>query len=290
MTLADLVAASATQLEAARLVFGHGTSNAHDEAAWLVLWSLGLPLDSTLDDPAELSASACQKAQALVAERIRTRKPAPYLTHEAWLQGYAFYVDERAIVPRSLLAEILVDGSVDYWLGPHTQNVLDLCTGNGSLGIIATQVWPEVTVLGVDISPEALQVAHINVARYALQDRMALRASDGLAAVRERFDLVLCNPPYVNAHSMALLPAEFAAEPALALDGNRAGGSDGMDFLRAVLPALPDHMSDQAVLLLEVGHERAHFESAFPGLHGVWLQTSAGEDQVVLLTRQALLP
>jgi ribosomal protein L3 glutamine methyltransferase len=208
------------------------------------------------------------------------------------LQGWSFYVDERAIVPRSLIAEVLVDGSLDYFVGDAPARVLDLCTGNGSLAIIAAHVYPQAQVLGSDISTNALAVAHINVAQHAVQDRVQLVESDGLAATALHadglFDLILCNPPYVNAQSMAALPAEFLAEPALALDGNRDGGSDGMDFVRALLPQLVTRMTDNAALVLEIGHERAYFEAAFPTLPCLWLSTSAGEDQVALIQRSAL--
>ena len=208
------------------------------------------------------------------------------------MQGFDFYVDERAIVPRSLIAEVLIDGSLDYFLGDAPARVLDICTGNGSLAIIAAHMYPAAQVLGSDVSNDALAVAQINVAQHALQQRVQLIESDGLAApallAGGPFDLILCNPPYVNAQSMAALPAEFLAEPALALDGNRSGGSDGMDFVRALLPQLAIRMTDNAALVLEIGHERAYFEAAFPTLPCLWLSTSAGEDQVVLIQRSAL--
>ena len=298
MTIQELIAAAAQQLGDAGVAFGHGTSNAFDEAAWLVLWQLGLPLDTELDgprdDPAWVANQAVDPAQqaqvaALLKARITLRKPAAYLTQEAWLQGVAFYVDERAIVPRSLIAELLVDGGIDYWLTEATQRVLDLCTGNGSLAVLAAMAYPEVRVDAADISADALAVARINVHKHGLQERIALLTSDGLSSVKGPYDLILCNPPYVNAKSMATLPPEYLAEPALALDGNRQGGSDGMDFIRALLRAAPAHMSEHAVLVLEVGNEREHFEAAFPDLEAVWLETSAGEDQVLLATREVLL-
>ncbi|HSV35284.1 MAG TPA: 50S ribosomal protein L3 N(5)-glutamine methyltransferase [Ramlibacter sp.] len=286
MTLIELVQASAQRLTQAGVGFGHGTANAFDEAAWLVLWQLGLPLDD-LDGVAEMSVSPQQQdsVQELVNERIRTRKPAAYLTREAWLQGVPFYVDERAIVPRSFIAELIADGAIDYWLGEHTQRVLDLCTGNGSLAVLAALTYPDVAVDGADISRDALEVARINVDKHGLGDRIRLIESDGLSAVAGPYDLILCNPPYVNADSMARLPAEYQAEPALAL----AGGADGMDFVRTLLRDAPAHMSEKAVLVLEIGNERDHFEAAFPRLEVIWLETSAGEDQVLLATREALL-
>jgi len=285
MRLVELVEASAAQLTDAGVAFGHGTNNAFDEAAWLVLWQLGLPLDD-LDGVADMAVSPQQEdsVRELVAERIRSRKPAAYLTREAWLQGVPFYVDERAIVPRSFIAELLAEGAIDYWLGEHTVRVLDLCTGNGSLAVLAAMVYPEVTLDAADISPQALEVARINVDKHGLQERIRLIESDAVRSVQGPYDLILCNPPYVNAQSMAQLPAEYQAEPELAL----AGGADGMDFIRALLRDAPDHMNEQAVLVLEIGNERAHFEAAFPRLEVVWLETSAGEDQVLLVTREAL--
>ena len=288
-TVGALVESGAQCLAAAGVSFGHGTTNAHDEAAWLVLWRLGLPLDSDLSEaPDSMKNQPVAPAdQALVAtlfeERIRTRKPAAYLTQEAWLQGVPFYVDERAIVPRSFIAELLVDGGADEYLSDHTRQVLDLCTGNGSLAVLAAMAWPEVQVTGAEISPDALAVARINVDKHGLQDRIQLQLSDGLAALPGPWDLILCNPPYVNAASMAALPAEYRAEPELAL----AGGNDGMDFVRQLFAAAPACMSEDAVIILEIGNERAYFEAAFPQLPVFWLDTSAGEDQVLLVTRQA---
>ncbi len=288
MTLAALIEQCALALTQARVSFGHGTSNAADEAAWLVLWQLGLPLDSDFTDPSinrELTDQESQPVQDLIKLRISSRKPAAYLTQEAWLQGVSFYVDERVIVPRSLIAEVLAKGGFDPWLSADTHRVLDLCTGNGSLGILAALAYPDVTVHGLDISADALSVAQINIERHGLQHRMSLFQSDGLQQAQGRFDLIVCNPPYVNAHSMSELPAEFKAEPVLAL----AGGVDGMDFIKRLLKDAARHMSAHALLVLEIGHERVHFESAFPHLEVIWLSTSAGDDQVLLLTRQALV-
>jgi len=285
-TVMQLIEAGAKQLADAGVAFGHGTDNAFDEAVWLVLWRLGLPLDE-LDAVAAQPVSPAQAAGVgeLFAQRIATRKPAAYLTKEAWLQGVPFYIDERAIVPRSFIAELLADGSIDPWLGEHTRRVLDLCTGNGSLAVLAALTYPDIDVDAADLSATALEVAAINVTRHQLDDRVRLIESDGLAAVSGPYDLILCNPPYVNASSMDALPAEYRAEPELAL----AGGADGMDFIRRLLADAPARMSDAAVLVLEIGNERAHFEAAFPQLEVVWLATSAGEDQVLLVPRESLL-
>lgn len=289
MTLIELITAQSARLKQAGVSFGHGTGNAFDEAAWLVLWSLGLPMDA-LEAKAknELSADDQAKAEALITQRIETRQPAAYLTKEAWLQNVPFYVDERAIVPRSFIAELLADGeghgTLDAWLSDTTHKVLDLCTGNGSLAVIAAMAYPDVTVDAADLSEDALAVARINVDKHKLGKRITLMHSDLLAAVRGPYDLILCNPPYVNSQSMQALPAEYRAEPALAL----AGGDDGMDLIRTILREAPKHMTVDAVLVLEIGNERAHFEHAFRRLEVAWLETSAGDDQVLLVTRESL--
>jgi ribosomal protein L3 glutamine methyltransferase len=285
MTLAELIADSAQQLSQAGVHFGQGTLNATDEAAWLVLWQLGLPLDTALDEETgQLSAQDLAKARALIARRIETRQPAAYLTGEAWLQGVPFHVDARSIIPRSLIAEVLAEGYLDEWLPPGAPRIMDLCTGNGSLAVLAAMAWPEAVVQGLDLSAQALAVAERNVQRHQLQARIQLLASDGFAQASGRYDMILCNPPYVNAESMAGLPPEFQAEPSLAL----AGGADGMDFVRHCLRDAPQWLTPQGVLVLEIGHEIAYFEAAFPTLEGLWLPTSAGDEQVVLLTAQAL--
>ena len=287
-TLAQLIADTERQLRQAGVAFGHGTTNAHDEAAWLVLHALGLPLDTDFSDPEgnqPVTPAGQAQAATLLKARIDTRQPLAYLIGQAWLQGMPFHVDARAIVPRSLIAELIADGGIDPWLSERTTRVLDLCTGNGSLAVLAALAWPGVQVAAADLSADALAVARINVERHGLQARITLIESDGLAACPGPYELILCNPPYVNAASMALLPPEYRAEPALAL----AGGADGMDFVRALLRDAPARMAEGAVLVLEIGHERAHFDAAFPRLNPVWLDTSAGGDQVLLLTREDLL-
>jgi ribosomal protein L3 glutamine methyltransferase len=285
-SLQDLLAEATARLDAAALFYGHGTTNARDEAAWLVLWQLGLALDSDLDALAAhpVAPDEHAAAMALIQRRIDTRQPAAYLTREAWLQGVSFYVDERTIVPRSFIAELIADGGIDPWLSTTTRRVLDLCTGNGSLAVLAAMAWPDVEVTGADISTDALAVARINVDRHELQNRIRLVESDGLGNCPGPWDLILCNPPYVNARSMAALPAEYLAEPDIAL----AGGADGMDFVRQLLRDAPSLLSPQGVLVLEIGNERENFEAAFPALEAVWLPTSAGDDQVLLLTSESL--
>lgn len=297
LTVLALIEEAADQLEAAGLSladgFGQGTLNAFDEAAWLVMWRLGLPLD---DLDVVSSRPVGHEERALVATlleaRITSRKPTAYLTNEAWLQGVPFYVDERVIIPRSFIAELLVDESIDLWLSEATHRVLDLCTGNGSLAILAAMVYPDVVVDAADISLDALAVARINVDKHALDSRITLIESDGLTACNGQtnggYDLILCNPPYVNAATMAALPAEFRAEPALALAGGMHGGKDGMDFIRSLFLTAAPHMSENAVLVLEIGNESKNFKLAFPRLEPLWFETSAGTDQVLLLTREQL--
>lgn len=302
MDLKQLIQTGADQLVQAKVAFGHGTLNAQDEATWLVLWQLKLPLDLELsEDPVDIQAqvSALQPGldvqqiaaenidacQALIARRIQTRKPAAYLTQEAWLQGVPFYVDERSIVPRSFIAELIADGAFDGWLAESSHAFLDLCTGNGSLAVLCAMAYPDIRVTGADISEDALAVAKINVDQHHLSQRIQLVKSDGLKGLTQTFDCIICNPPYVCEASMQQLPDEFKAEPLLAL----AGGTDGMDFIRQLLIDLPDRMNEKAILVLEIGNEREHFEAAFPRLEAVWLDTSAGEDQVLLITKEALV-
>ena len=302
MDLKELIHASANRLDEAKVAFGHGTLNAQDEAAWLVLWQLKLPLDLDFTEDmlriqerakalnlnlnvADISTAQLQACQALIEQRIQTRKPAAYLTQEAWLQGIPFYVDERSIVPRSFIAELISEGAFDAWLSETSHAFLDLCTGNGSLAVLCAMAYPEIEVTGADISKDALAVAKINVEQHHLSHRIQLVESDGLQGLTQTFDCIICNPPYVCEASMQELPAEFKAEPLLAL----AGGADGMDFIRQLFIDLPDRMNHKAILILEIGNEREHFEAAFPRLEAVWLETSAGEDQVLLVTKEALL-
>ena len=286
MTTSELIENCAKALLDAQVSFGQGTLQAADEAAWLVLWKLGQPLDldtqTLLDDLPEASVQAIL---SLLTQRIQSRKPLAYLTQEAWLQGVSFYVDERCLIPRSLIAEVLADGSIDPWLNPDATNALDLCTGGASLAVLVALAYPQLDVQALDISADALAVAAINVQRHGLQERVHLVASDGLENARGVFDLIVCNPPYVNAQSMAQLPLEFQAEPALAL----AGGHDGMDFMRKLLRVAPLYMKEDGILVLEIGNEFEHFIAAFPHLEFTGLYTSAGDTQVLLITQSALL-
>ncbi|NNM63206.1 MAG: 50S ribosomal protein L3 N(5)-glutamine methyltransferase [Burkholderiales bacterium] len=279
------------ELQAAGLHFGHGVTTAADEAAWLLIHALGWPLADSfaaLDVllQREVPADAHERFDTLLGERIATRKPVAYVLGEAWLQGERFLVDERVIVPRSLIAELLWDG-LDPWLHTQPRHIADICTGSGCLAILAAKRWLGAQVLGSDISADALDVARANVALHALQDRVQLLQSDLLKDLPDNepgLDLMLCNPPYVNAQSMRALPQEYRHEPELAL----AGGTDGMDLVRRLLSDASSRLAPQGMLVVEIGHERAHFEAAFPRLPVVWLSTSGGDDAVFLVEAAAL--
>lgn len=286
MTPAELIDFCSVELTQARVAFGQGTLNADDEAAWLVLWALKLPLDTDTDTlTLQVSDQDKQAALDLLAKRIESRQPLAYLTGEAWLQGISFHVDERCLIPRSLIAEVIAHGSIDPWLNPDSVRALDLCTGGGSLAVLIALAYPQLHVDALDISADALAVAQINIERHGLDERIKTRLSDGLKQAAGTYDLIVCNPPYVNAQSMSALPAEFLHEPELAL----AGGKDGMDFIRGLLQQAPVFMTDDGILVLEIGHEIEHFCAAFSSFDVTYLSTSAGDEQVLLITKQALL-
>ncbi len=277
---------AASRLAQAGVALGQGTLNHRDEAAWLVLWALGWPLDSddqALDVP--LSDAQWQEIEGVLQRRIDAREPMAYLSGEAWLQGVPFTVDRRVIIPRSLIAEVLAEGLLDAFVPPHDARVLDLCTGNGSLAVLCAMAWPQARVDAADLSADALDVARLNVNRHGLNAQIRLLCGDGLTVTEGPYDLIVCNPPYVNADSMTALPPEFKHEPKLAL----AGGADGMDFVRPLLAQAARQLKPQGALVLEIGHELGHFLNAFPALGGLWLPTSAGDEQVVLLTHDVLL-
>jgi ribosomal protein L3 glutamine methyltransferase len=276
------------RFEAARLTYGHGTTNAQDEAAWLVLHALDLPLDELephLDRPIEDEER--RRIEALAAARIRTRKPAAYLTREAWLGEHRFYVDERALVPRSYIAELLRD-DLSPWIrsGHNVRRVLDLCTGSGCLAILSALSFPAASVDAADLSEDALDVARINIANYRMRRLIEPIASDLFSSLRaRRYDLIVSNPPYVRDAMMRTLPAEYRREPRLAL----AGGVDGLDLVRRIVAEAPLHLRAGGLLVVEVGHNRARVERAFPMLPLAWPETSGGDDCVFLITREQLL-
>ncbi len=273
------------QLEQSGVALGQGTLSWRDEAAWLVLWALSLPLDA--EDAvlnAALDPGQWSQVLQLTHRRIESRLPMAYLSGEAWLQGVPFTVDSRVIIPRSLIAEVLAEGWLDRWVPEPQADVLDLCTGNGSLAVLCAMAWPWAHVDALDVSAEALDVAAINLKRHGLQDRITLIPSNGLARANGPYDLVVCNPPYVNQHSMQALPPEFRHEPVMALDG----GADGMDFIRPMLSELPRCLKPNGALVLEIGNEIEHFLKAFPKLPVLWLPTSAGDEQVLLIEASSL--
>jgi ribosomal protein L3 glutamine methyltransferase len=281
-TVRDLLRYAVSRFNAAHLAFGHGCANAYDEAAYLVLHTLHLPLD-TLDPflDARLLETEVADVLKVIERRATERVPAAYLTREAWIHGRRFYVDERVIVPRSFIGELLEDGLQPYVADPEQVGaVLELCTGSACLAILAAEAFPNADIDAVDVSPLALEVAHINVTDYGLDDRIALFEGDLFAPLPERrYNVILANPPYVNRASMEALPAEYHHEPELAL----AGGEDGMDVVRRIVGEARAWLEDDGVLVVEIGNERANVEAALGGLDLVWLPSSAGEDSVFLI-------
>jgi ribosomal protein L3 glutamine methyltransferase len=286
-TLRDLMRFSVSRLNEAGVCFGHGTDNAWDEAAYLLLHGLRLPmdrLDSCMD--ARLTAGERANALELIRRRVAERLPAAYLTHEAWLGDYRFHVDERVIVPRSHIAELLRE-QLSPWINDPwaVGRVLDMCTGSGCLAIIAAEAFPEAAVDALDLSPDALAVARLNVEEYGLEKRIRLIESDAFSAIPgERYELIVANPPYVDAESMAGLPDEYRREPRLALEG----GKDGLDFVRLLLAQAARHLKPDGLLIVEIGKHKDALERAFPRLSFVWLDTQAGESFVFMLRRKDL--
>ena len=284
----DLLRFAISRFNEADLFFGHGTSNALDEAAYLILHTLHLPHDSL--DPyldAKLLPDEISAVLDILEQRITQRVPASYLTHEAWLGDFKFYVDERVIVPRSFIAELLREQLEPWVTNPEqVKTALDLCTGSGCLAILLAHAFPDAHVDALDISPGALQVAERNVADYGLTDRIELLQSDLFQAVQGRtYDLIISNPPYVNRTSMQTLPQEFLREPTLAL----ASGEDGLDHVRLIVNQAAQHLNPGGTLIVELGHNRAAAEAAFPQLLFTWPETSGGDQFVFLLTREQLL-
>ena len=286
-TLRDLLRYAVSRFNDAGLFFGHGSTNAFDEAAYLLLHTLKLPLhklDPFLD--ARLLPEEVANVLRVIEQRATERLPAAYITREAWLGDYRFYVDERVIVPRSFIAELIPD-YFSPWVAvaDEVTDILDLCTGSACLPIMLADTFTNAHVDAVDISPDALAVAERNVGDYELQDRITLFESDLYTKLPEKkYDIIVSNPPYVNSESMTKLPREYMREPQLAL----AGGADGMDLVRKIVAGAAQRLKPQGILVVEIGNERAHAEAAFPDLELTWLSTSAGDDMVFLLTREQL--
>jgi ribosomal protein L3 glutamine methyltransferase len=281
-TVRDFIRYAVSRFNAAQLFFGHGSDNAWDEAVYLTLHTLHLPLDRLepfLD--ARLLGHEREALLDIYNRRCQERLPAAYLTHEAWLGEHRFYVDDRVIVPRSFIAELLNEQLAPWVENPYeVVSALDLCTGSGCLAILAALAFPEAEVDAVDLSPDALTVAERNVADYHLGDRVQLIQSDAFAKLKGKsYDLIISNPPYVDAESVAALPPEYLHEPELAL----GSGDDGLDFTRIILREAKKHLNPEGLLVVEIGHNRAELEDAFPDLPFTWLDTAAGDEFVFLL-------
>ncbi|UWE18706.1 50S ribosomal protein L3 N(5)-glutamine methyltransferase [Herbaspirillum huttiense] len=286
-TVRDLLRYAVTRFNTEQLFFGHGSSNALDEAAYLILHTLKLPLDQL--DPfldARLLPEEIASVMRVIERRSKDRVPAAYITNEAWLGAYRFYVDERVIVPRSFIAELIPQHFSPWIQDPEAiVNALDLCTGSGCLPILLADAFPNAQIDAVDISADALAVACKNVDEYQLQERINLVESDLYTRLPLRkYDLIISNPPYVNSGSMSKLPQEYLREPQLAL----AGGEDGMDLVRKIVAGAAERLTPEGVLVVEIGNERAFAEAAFPELELTWLTTSAGDDMVFLVTAEQL--
>jgi len=286
-TIKDFVRYGLSQFRAHQLHFGHGTDNAFDEAAWLVLHALALPFDFPHEFwDCRLTPAERAQVTTILRERILTRKPAAYLTHEAWFMGLPFHIDERVLVPRSPLAELIAN-RFEPWTTPETiTRVLDMGTGSGCIGIAAATVLPEAEIWLVDLSDDALAVARHNVERHHLADRIQCVRSDVFAALEPEthFDLIIANPPYVDAEDMASLPMEYRHEPELGL----AAGEDGLDVVRRILAGAANHLNPGGLLICEVGNSQPALEAAYPELPFTWLEFTAGGHGVFLLTREQL--
>lgn len=286
-TVRDLLRYAVSRFNKEKLSFGHGSDNAYDEAAYLILHTLSLPLDRLepfLD--AKLLPAEVSEVMDIIERRVTERVPAAYLTHEAWLQGYSFYVDRGVIVPRSFIAELIVDRFAPWVSDPDgIADILELCTGSGCLAIMMADQFPNAHVDAVELSPAALGIAQTNISNYQMEDRVKLYHADLYDGIPEkRYQLIVTNPPYVNKDSMGRLPLEYKAEPSMAL----AGGFDGMDIVRRIVRTAGKRLTDDGLLIVEIGNEAEHAMVAFPELELTWLTTSGGDDRVFLLTAQQL--
>jgi ribosomal protein L3 glutamine methyltransferase len=287
-TVRDCLRFAVSRFNEAELFFGHGSENAYDEAAYLILHTLNLPLDRL--DPfldARLTQSELYDVLDIIERRTEQRIPAAYLTNQAWLGDMSFYVDERVIVPRSFIAELLREQLFPWVENPdEVHTALDMCTGSGCLAILAARAFPNAHVDAVDLSADALDVAQYNVSDYGLEDRITLIESDMFAKLQgKKYDLIISNPPYVDAESVAALPQEYKYEPEQAL----GSGTDGLNATRVILEHAAEHLNDNGMLIVEIGHNRDALEAAFPKLPFTWLDVSAGDEFVFLLHRNDLL-
>jgi ribosomal protein L3 glutamine methyltransferase len=286
-TIRDWLRFTVSQFEESGIFFGHGADNSYDEAVWLILSALHLPHD-TLDNflDAVITESERKHLVNLIEQRITKRTPTAYLLREAWLRGYKFYVDERVIVPRSFIAELLEDGFQPWVEYPElVTTAVDICTGSGCLGVLLADAFPDAQIDVVDISPDAIAVANINIANYGLQERITAIESDMFTALAgKQYDVIISNPPYVDAPSMAQLPAEYRNEPQIAL----GSGLAGLDHTHTILREAKHYLNDHGILVVEIGHNRDALLEAYPNLPFTWLQTSSGNQFVFLLTKEQL--
>jgi len=288
LTIRDWLRYAVSRFEASDIFYGHGTDNAYDEAVWLIMSALHLPHD-TLNNflDAKLTSEERVKLAAFIDERISKHTPTAYLLKEAWLQGYKFYVDERVLIPRSFIAELLVNGGLQPWIEfPELVNsAADICTGSGCLGVLLADAYPDAEIDVIDISPDAIDVCDINIANYGLQDRVTAIESDMFSALQgKQYDLIISNPPYVDAPSMAELPAEYRNEPQLAL----GSGVAGLDHTHTILREAANYLTDNGILVVEIGHNRDALLDAYPDLPFTWLEVSSGDEFVFLLTKSQL--
>lgn len=288
LTVRDYLRFAVSRFYQAKLFFGHGSNDAYDEAVYLILHTLHLPVD-TLAPFLDAQLTPAERGEVLnvIQRRVEQRIPAAYLTHEAFLGDYSFYVDERVIVPRSFIAELLRQQLAPWIAEPDSiAQVLDLCTGSGCLAILCADAFPNAKVDAVDLSPDALAVAERNVTDYELASRIGLIESDLFAKLSgRRYDLIISNPPYVDAESVAALPAEYLHEPKLSL----GSGQDGLDATRVILKHAAEHLTDNGILIVEIGHNRDILEAAYPKLPFTWLDVTAGDQFVFMLHRNDLL-
>lgn len=287
-TIRDWIRYAVSQFEASDVFYGHGTDNAYDEAVWLIMSGLHLPMD-TLNNflDARITADERIKLAHFIEQRITKHTPTAYLLKEAWLQGLKFYVDERVLIPRSFIAELLADGLSSWIEFPEmVESAADICTGSGCLGILLASVFPNAEIDVIDISQDAIDVANINIANYSLQEQVTAIKSDMFTALKgKKYDLIISNPPYVDAPSMAALPQEYQNEPQLAL----GSGDAGLDHTHTILREAANYLNDDGILIVEIGHNREALEAAYPNIIFNWLEVSSGNEFVFLLTKSQLI-
>ena len=286
-TIRDWIRFAVSQFEDSDIFYGHGTDNAYDEAVWLIMSALHLPMDTLTNFfDARLTNTECTKLASFIEQRITQHTPTAYLVKEAWLQGLKFYVDERVLIPRSFIAELLNDDLSPWIEFPEMiESAADICTGSGCLGILLASAFPNAAIDVVDISQDAIDVANINIANYGLEEQITAIKSDMFSALKgKKYDVIISNPPYVDAPSMATLPAEYRNEPQLAL----GSGTAGLDHTHTILRKAANYLNEGGILIVEIGHNREALEAAYPNIVFTWLEVSSGNEFVFLLTKAQL--